>query len=290
MWVLYAALSAVAAGFTTIFLKKGVETTNTDVALALRTLVVFIFSIIIVTIAGSYKEIFDIDLKTWVFLILSGLSTGICWYTYYKALHYGDVKNVSPISKSSLVLTIIFSFIFLKEEITLQKIIGLIIISLGMYYIIDYKKADNEEDSKSNNKWIIYAVVSLIFSSLTTIFGKIGIDNVDSNLGSAIRTLVVVVAAWAMMFIKKDYKEIKNVNKSEIKYIILAGIAGGTSWLLYYKALQEGITSAVAAIDKLSVLVAVVLSYFIFNEKMNKKEALGLILILIGTIGLAFKL
>lgn len=287
MWIVYASLSAIAAGITTIFLKKGVRTTNTSVALALRTLVVLIFSIIIVAIVGSQGQIYLIDRKTWLFLVLSGLSTGAGWYYYYKALQIGNVKNVSPLSKSSLVLTIILSFIFLNEEISLIKLLSLIIITIGTYYIIDYKKTDVE---KSNNKWIIYAMLSLIFSALTPIFGKIGIENVESNLGSAIRTFVVVIAAWLLVFIKKDYKEIKNVDKSEIKFIVLAGITGGSSWLLYYKALQDGPTSAVAAIDKLSVLVAVVLSYFIFNEKMKAKEVIGLLLILIGTIGLAFKI
>lgn len=287
MWIIYATLSAVAAGITTIFLKKGVRTTNTSVALALRTLVVFLFSIIIVIIVGSFNEIYSIDKKTWIFLILSGLSTGAGWYYYYKALQIGNVKNVSPLSKSSLVLTIILSFIFLNEEITLLKLISLIIITIGTYYIIDYKKTGEEN---KNNKWILYAMLSLIFSALTPIFGKVGIENVESNLGSAIRTLVVLIAAWLLMVIKKDYKEIKNVDKAEIKFIVIAGITGGSSWLLYYKALQTGITSAVAAIDKLSVLVAVVLSYFIFNEKMKVKEVIGLMLILIGTIGLAFKI
>lgn len=288
MWIVYAVLSAIAAGITTIFLKKGIHTTNTNVALALRTLVVLIFSIVIVLIIGSYKEIYYINTKTWVFLILSGFSTGAGWYYYYKALQIGNVKNVSPLSKSSLVLTIILSFILLNEKITLLKIISLIIITLGTYYIIDYKKT--EEKKENNNKWIIYALLSLIFSALTPIFGKIGIENVESNLGTSIRVFVVVISAWLILFIKKKYKEIKNINKSEIKYIIISGITGGSSWLLYYKALQNGITSAVAAIDKLSVLVAVILSYFIFNEKMKVKEVIGLILILIGTIGLAFKI
>ena len=278
MWIVYASLSAIAAGITTIFLKKGVRTTNTSVALALRTLIVLIFSIIIVAIVGSQGQIYLIDKKTWLFLVLSGLSTGAGWYYYYKALQIGNVKNVSPLSKSSLVLTIILSFILLNEEISLQKLISLIIITIGTYYIIDYKKTDDE---KSNNKWIIYAMISVIFSALTPIFGKVGIENVESNLGSAIRTFVVVIAAWLLVVIKKEYKEIKNVDKS---------ITGGSSWLLYYKALQDGPTSAVAAIDKLSVLVAVVLSYFIFNEKMKAKEVIGLLLILVGTIGLAFKL
>ena len=288
MWIVYAVLSAIAAGITTIFLKKGIHTTNTNVALALRTIVVLIFSIVIVLIIGSYKEIYYINTKTWVFLILSGFSTGASWYYYYKALQIGNVKNVSPLSKSSLVLTIILSFILLNEKITLLKIISLIIITLGTYYIIDYKKT--EEKKENNNKWIIYALLSLIFSALTPIFGKIGIENVESNLGTSIRVFVVVISAWLILFIKKEYKEIKNINKSEIKYIIISGITGGSSWLLYYKALQNGITSAVAAIDKLSVLVAVILSYFIFNEKMKVKEVIGLILILIGTIGLAFKI
>ncbi len=288
MWILYAGLSALCAGVTTIFLKKGVQTTNTNAALALRTVVVLIFSIIIVFIAGSQNQIINIDIKTWIFLILSGFSTGAGWYYYYKALQSGNVNKVSPISKSSLVLTILFSFIFLQEEITACKIFGLIFIAAGTYFMVDYKKSKNK--NKENNKWLIYALLSLLFSALTPIFGKVGIENVESNLGSAIRTFVVVVAAWILLFIKKDFKELKNINKAEIKFIILSGITGGSSWLLYYKALQDGTTSAVAAIDKLSILVAVILSYFIFNEKMNRKTIFGLMLIFAGTIGLALKI
>lgn len=287
MWILYAAASAVFAGVTTIFLKKGVHTTNTNAALALRTIVIFVFSIIIVLITGSQNQIYTIKNKTWIFLILSGLSTGAGWYYYYKALQFGNVNKVSPLSKSSLVLTILLSFIFLNEEINAGKLFSIIVITIGTYFIIDYKKSKSE--NADNNKWLIYAVLSLLFSAVTPIFGKIGIDEIESNLGSAIRTFVVVIAAWLILFIKKDYKEFKNVNKSEIKFIILSGITGGSSWLLYYKALQDGVTSAVAAIDKLSLLVAIILSYFIFDEKMNKKTVLGLILILAGTIGLAVK-
>ncbi len=287
MWILYAAASAVFAGVTTIFLKKGVHTTNTNAALALRTIVIFVFSIIIVLITGSQNQIYTIKNKTWIFLILSGLSTGAGWYYYYKALQFGNVNKVSPLSKSSLVLTILLSFIFLNEEINAGKLFSIIVITIGTYFIIDYKKSKSE--NADNNIWLIYAVLSLLFSALTPIFGKIGIDEIESNLGSAIRTFVVVIAAWLILFIKKDYKEFKNVNKSEIKFIILSGITGGSSWLLYYKALQDGVTSAVAAIDKLSLLVAIILSYFIFDEKMNKKTVLGLILILAGTTGLAVK-
>lgn len=288
MWILYAAASAACAGVTTIFLKKGVHTTNTNIALALRTVVIFIFSIIIVLITGSHNQIYSIESKTLLFLILSGLSTGAGWYYYYKALQFGNVNKVSPLSKGSLVLTILLSFIFLHEEITANKMFGVIVITIGTYFMIDYKK--NKSEDTNNNKWIIYALLSLLFSALTPIFGKAGIDNIESNLGSAVRTFVVVIAAWLILFIKKDFKEFKNINKSEVKFIVFSGISGGSSWLLYYKALQTGITSAVAAIDKLSLLVAIILSYFIFDEKMNKKTILGLILILAGTIGLAVKI
>lgn len=288
MWILYAAASAVCAGVTTIFLKKGVHTTNTNIALALRTVVIFIFSIIIVLITGSHNQIYSIESKTLLFLILSGLSTSAGWYYYYKALQFGNVNKVSPLSKGSLVLTILLSFIFLHEEITANKMFGVIVITIGTYFMIDYKK--NKSEDTNNNKWIIYALLSLLFSALTPIFGKAGIDNIESNLGSAVRTFVVVIAAWLILFIKKDFKEFKNINKSEVKFIVFSGISGGSSWLLYYKALQTGITSAVAAIDKLSLLVAIILSYFIFDEKMNKKTILGLILILTGTIGLAVKI
>ena len=288
MWILYAAASAVCAGVTTIFLKKGVHTTNTNIALALRTVVIFIFSIIIVLITGSQNQIYSIESKTLLFLILSGLSTGAGWYYYYKALQFGNVNKVSPLSKGSLVLTILLSFIFLHEEITANKMFGVIVITIGTYFMIDYKK--NKSEDTDNNKWIIYALLSLLFSALTPIFGKAGINNIESNLGSAVRTFVVVIAAIIILIVKNEVSEFKNINKSEIKYIIISGITGGSSWLLYYKALQTGITSAVSAIDKLSLLVAIILSYFIFDEKMNKKTILGLILILTGTIGLAVKI
>ncbi len=286
MWILFAFGSALFAGLTSILAKCGIKNTDSNVATALRTIVVLIFSWIMVFIAGSHNTLSDISSKTLIFLILSGISTGASWLCYFRALQIGDVNKVTSIDKSSTILTMLMAFILLGEEITLIKGIAMILIGVGTYLMIT--KKENVVVNNKNNTWFIYALGSAIFASLTSILGKIGIEGVDSTLGTAIRTIVVLIMAWIVVFVTKKQNTIKDIDKNSWIFLFLSGLATGGSWLCYYKALQTGPASVVVPIDKLSILVTIAFSYIIFKEKLNKKSSLGLLLIIIGTLSLLF--
>ena len=287
MWVLFAFASAFFAGVTSILAKIGVKDVDSHVATAIRTIIVLIFSWIMVFIIGSQSTIVNIDGKTFLFLILSGLSTGGSWLCYFKALQLGDVNKVVPIDKSSTILTMILAFIFLNEKITINMVIGMIGIAIGTYLMI--QKKEKAEKIVKRKAWLIYALLSALFASLTSILGKVGIENVESNLGTAIRTIVVLVMAWIIVFATKKQRDIKKIDKRSLIFLILSGVATGASWLCYYKALQDGLASIVVPIDKLSILVAVLFAYIFLKEKLSKKSLLGLILIVVGTLLLLVK-
>lgn len=278
MWLVYACGSALFAGITSILAKCGIKKTDSTVATALRTIVVLTFAWIMVFIVGSQNQINTISMKSLIFLILSGLSTGASWLCYFYALSKGPIDKVVPIDKSSTVLTIILAFIFLQESISFLKVICILLIGLGTYLMID--KKGNQEDFHEN-KWLLAAFGSAISASLTAILGKVGIEGVESNLGTALRTCVVLVMAWMMVGVQK-----KKVTfyKNELIFLVLSGIATGASWLCYYKALQTGPASVVVPIDKLSILVTILFSYLVFKEKLSKKSLLGLILLVLGTL------
>ena len=286
MWIVFAFGAALFAGLTSILAKCGIKNTDSNVATALRTIVVLIFSWIMVFISGSQSTLTSINTKTLVFLILSGIATGASWLCYFKALQIGDVNKVTPIDKSSTILTMIMAFILLGEEITLIKAIAMVLISTGTYLMIT--KKENVKVEKKNNAWLIYALGSAIFASLTSILGKIGIEGIDSKLGTAIRTIVVLIMAWIVVFVTKKQNTIRNIDKSSWIFLFLSGLATGGSWLCYYRALQTGPASVVVPIDKLSILVTIAFSYIVFKEKLNKKSALGLLLIVMGTLSLLF--
>ena len=284
MWILYAFGSALFAGLTSILAKCGIKKTDSTVATALRTIIVLIMSFIMVIIVGSGNTLTSIGAKTWIFLVLSGLATGCSWLCYFKALHLGDVNNVVPVDKSSTIFTIILAFIFLQEELTWIKAACVIIIAIGTYMMIQKKEETKKETFKRS--WLIYAFLSAIFAALTSILGKIGIDGVESNLGTTIRTAVVLVMAWIVVFASGKGEKIKETPKSELGFICLSGLATGGSWLCYYKALQDGLASVVVPIDKLSIVVTVAFSYFVFGEKLTQRSATGLVLIVVGTLGM----
>ena len=286
MWIVFAFGAALFAGLTSILAKCGIKNTDSNVATALRTIVVLIFSWIMVFISGSQSTLTSINTKTLVFLILSGIATGASWLCYFKALQIGDVNKVTPIDKSSTILTMIMAFILLGEEITLIKTIAMILIATWTYLMI--AKKENVKIEKKNNAWLIYALGSAIFASLTSILGKIGIEGIDSTLGTAIRTIVVLIMAWIVVFVTKKQNTIRNIDKSSWIFLFLSGLATGGSWLCYYRALQTGPASVVVPIDKLSILVTIAFSYIVFKEKLNKKSALGLLLIVMGTLSLLF--
>ncbi|MFR4231044.1 EamA family transporter [Clostridium sp.] len=287
MWVLFAFASAFFAGVTSILAKIGVKDVDSHVATAIRTIIVLIFSWIMVFIIGSQSTIVNIDGKTFLFLILSGLSTGGSWLCYFKALQLGDVNKVVPIDKSSTILTMILAFIFLNEKITINMVIGMIGIAIGTYLMI--QKKEKAEKIVKRKAWLIYALLSALFASLTSILGKVGIENVESNLGTAIRTIVVLVMAWIIVFATKKQRDIKKIDKRSLIFLILSGVATGASWLCYYKALQDGLASIVVPIDKLSILVTILFAYIFLKEKLSKKSLLGLILIVVGTLLLLVK-
>ena len=282
MWFGFAVGSAFFAGITSILAKCGIKRTDSDVATAIRTIVVLIFAWIMVVVTGTGSVITSISARTMTFLILSGIATGASWLCYFKALQLGDVNKVVPIDKSSTVLTILLAFIILGENISVWKLIGIIGIGAGTFLMI--QKKDSAGEKKTEKGWFIYAVLSAVFASLTSILGKIGISGVDSNLGTAIRTVVVLFMAWIVVFVKGKQCEVKKVEKKELVYIVLSGIATGSSWLCYYRALQTGPASVIVPIDKLSILISIAFSYVVFKEKLSKKAFAGLVLIVAGTL------
>lgn len=284
MWMVYALGSSFFAGITAILAKCGIKKTDSDVATAIRTMVVLAFSWLMVFVTGSIGGITDLSGRTLLFLVLSGLATGASWLCYFHALQNGDVNKVVPIDKSSTVLTILLALIFLGEGLSMEKAVCMVLIGAGTMLMINRKESEKKEEKKD---WMIYAVLSAVFASLTAILGKIGIQGVDSNLGTAIRTTVVLFMAWMMVLVKGKLPQLKNIEKKELGFIAVSGLATGASWLCYYRALKDGPASVVVPVDKLSILVTVIFSWAVFHEKLNRKAILGLVSIIAGTIWMA---
>ncbi|MEG0276134.1 MAG: EamA family transporter [Coprobacillus sp.] len=281
MWIIFAFGSAFFAGITSILAKCGIRHTDSHVATAIRTIVVFFFSWIMVGIVGSFESIKDISLTTFLFLVLSGLSTGASWLFYFKSLQLGHINKVAAVDKMSVILTIILSLFIFQETINVYKLLGMISMGVGTYLMLEKKDIQN---TKKDNRWLIYALLSVVFASLTTILGKLGITSIESNLGTALRTGVVLIMAWVVVFVTHKENTIRNIPKKEYLYICLSGLATGASWLCFYKALQDGPASLVVPIDKLSILFTVLFSYLIFHEKIYRQSFVGLSLIVIGTL------
>lgn len=286
LWIIAAVLSAVFAGLTSILAKCGIKKTDSDLATALRTIAVLIFSWIMVFVVGSQSMITQISTRSLIFLVLSGLATGGSWICYFKALSMGDINKVVPIDKSSTVLTVLLAIICFGETANLAvKLIATAILAVGILLMVEKKKSEQKAEG---NAYIIYAILSAVFSALTSILAKIGISGVESNLGTAIRTGVVLIMAWVIVFARKKQKQLKSIDKKELVFITLSGIATGASWLCYYYAIQNGEVSVVVPIDKLSILVTVTFSYIVFKEKLSKKAFLGLALMVAGTLLMTF--
>lgn len=282
MWIVVAFGSAFFAGVTSILAKCGIRKTDSTVATAIRTIVVLIFSWLMVFVVGSQKQIGRIEGKTLLFLVLSGLATGASWLCYFKALQLGDINKVVPIDKSSTILTILLAFLFLHEAVSLPKIIGVVLIAIGTFLMIE--KRDVNPGQAKGKGWLLYAVGAAVFASLTSILGKVGISGVESNLGTAIRTVVVLAMSWVMVFATGKQKTVRNIPKKELGFICLSGLATGASWLCYYRALQDGLASVVVPIDKLSILVTILFSYLVFQERLSKRAFVGLLAIVVGTL------
>lgn len=285
MWLTAAVFSAVFAALTAILAKCGIRKTDSDVATAIRTAVVLVFSWIMVFISGSAGSISQISAKSLIFLTLSGIATGASWICYFKALSLGDVNKVVPIDKSSTVLTVLLAIIcFGETEHLAVKLIGTALLGVGTLLMVEKKQTEN---SASGKGYLLYAVGSAVFAAATSILAKVGISGVESNLATAIRTAVVLVMAWLIVIIKGKLPQLKTLDKKELGFIALSGLATGGSWLCYYYAIQNGVVSVVVPIDKMSLLPTVIFSYFVFKEKLSKKATLGLALMLAGTLAMA---
>lgn len=288
MWVLFAFGSAFFAGITAILAKVGIRNTDSDTATAIRTVVVLLFSWLMAWISGSIGQLSSVSAKTWLFLALSGLATGASWLCYFRALQLGDVNKVAPIDKSSTVLTMLLAFLFLGESLTWLKAAAMALIGAGAYLMIQRKRetvsAAEGAKPRKNPAWLLYALGSAVFASLTAILGKIGIEGVDSTLGTAIRTGVVLVMAWAIVFGRGKQKTIRQIDGHSYLFLILSGFATGGSWLCYYRALQTGPASVVVPIDKLSILVSILFARIAFHERLTVKAGAGLAMIVAGTL------
>lgn len=280
MWLLYAVGSALFAGLTSILAKCGIRKTDSTVATAIRTIIVLIFAWVMVFVVGSQGTIASIPARSLAFLGLSGLATGVSWLCYFYALQRGPIDKVVPIDKSSTVMTILLAALLLGESVTLTRGIGVVLIAVGTFLMIEKRGGVQKEE----NGWMLAAFGSAIFAALTSILGKVGITGVESNLGTALRTGVVLIMAWVMVFVQGKQGQVKAVPKNELGFICLSGLATGASWLCYYKALQLGPASLVAPIDKLSILVTVLFSYIVFHERLSRKALTGLAVLVAGTL------
>lgn len=282
MWLLYAAGSAFFAGVTAVLAKCGIRRTDSTVATALRTCVVLVMAWVMVPVSGQWQGMYTLSGQTLLFLVLSGLCTGASWLCYFKALQIGDINRVVPVDKTSTVLTILLALLFLGEGITFLKTAAMVLILAGTWLMIEKKQS--REPVSAGRGWFWYAAGSAVFASLTSILGKVGVSGIGSNLGTAIRTTVVLVMAWAMVFVTGKEKEVRTVPRRELVFLGLSGLATGASWLCYYRALQDGPASVVAPVDKLSILVTVAFSFLVFGEKLSRKAVLGLALNVAGTL------
>lgn len=282
MWIVFAFGSAFFAGLTSILAKCGIKKTDSTVATAIRTVIVLIFSWLMVFMTGVQRQIGSVSQKAMLFLILSGLATGASWLCYFKALQRGSINKVIAIDKFSAVLTVLLALVFLREPIRPATAAGVMLIAGGTLLMIE--KTDGVSRGTKEKSWLFYAVLSAFFAAITAILGKIGISDIPSNLGTAIRTGVVLVMAWVMVFAAGKQKDVREVPKKELGFICLSGLATGASWLCYYKALQDGLASIVVPIDKLSILVTAASSYLVFGERLSKKNAAGLLCIVAGTL------
>lgn len=280
MWIFFAILAAIFSGLTTVFAKVGVSKANSTLVSGLRTIVIMIFSILVFLFLGNGFK--NIDLKTIIFIVLSGITTALLWICYFKALSLADVSMVTPIDKLSIVITLILSYIFFKEKITIIKVISMICMIGGTFLMVN-----NDKENKENN-WIIFAFLTAVFTSLATILGKMGINNINPNLGTMLRTIVILVIIWGVIIIKKEYIDLRKITKRNILFIILSGISTGISWLFYFMSLKDGEVSIVFPVEKLSAAVAILISIIFLKEKLDKKGILGFVSIILGTLLLIF--
>lgn len=283
MWIIMALLSALFAGMTAILSKIGVRNTDSTIATAIRTTVVLVFSWILVFARGLQTQLGSISAHSYLFLIISGFCTGASWMCYFHALKLGTVNQVTPVDKSSTVLTMLLAFIFLGEPIGWLKALAIALISAGTLMMIERRPDAAQGGEPQKRTWLVYAGLSAVFAALTAILGKVGIQGVPSDLGTAVRTIVVLAMAWAMVFVTDKQSQLKQMDKRDMKFIILSGIATGLSWLCYYRALQDGYASVVVPLDKLSIVVTIAFSAIFLKERLSRRALIGFVLLVGGT-------
>jgi bacterial/archaeal transporter family protein len=282
MSIVLALLAALFASITAILAKVGIENVNSNLATAIRTIVVLLMAFLIVIITGQLDNITQISTSALWFILFSGLATGFSWLFFFKALAIGDVSKVVPIDKSSVVLTIIFSILVLGEPAEPLVLAGGAIIAIGTFILIG--KNEEKKRFSGSQQYIVYAILAAVFAALTSILAKIGMEDVDSNLATFLRTIVILIFAWAIVFFQGTHKKLKSISKKGYLFLVLSGVATGLSWLCYFAALAMGKVSIVAPIDKFSVVLTMVLSFTILKEKAAKHTIIGGIVITVGTI------
>ncbi len=283
-WILAAAASAFFAGITSILAKCGLSKTDSDVATALRTLVVLVFAWAMVAVVGSGGTIAQITPWSWLFLALSGLATGGSWICYFKALSLGDVNKVVPIDKSSTIMAVLLAIVLFGETSHLAvKLVGTAVIAVGTFMMIERKRGSSDGQ---NHVWLVYALLAAVFAALTSVLAKVGIDGVESNLATAVRTCFVLVMAWAIVVGKGKLSQVRHVDARELGFLVASGIATGASWLFFYYAISAGQVSVVVQIDKLSILISIAFAWIVFKERLTPKSGAGLALIVAGTLAM----
>ncbi len=285
MWIGYALGSAFFAGIVAILAKIGIRNTSSNVATAIRTVVVLIVAWLMVLVVGSAGTLSSVSTRTLLFLALSGLATGASWLCYFRALQLGPVNKVAAVDKSSLILTVLLGIIVFGETTNLlTKLLGITAIGIGTYLMIQH--ANGTVLDSADRTWLIYAALSAVFASLTAVLAKAGITGIESNLGTALRTCVVLMMAWVVVFVAGEQSQVRGIPRRDLIFICLSGVATGASWLCFYRALQEGPVSAVIPIDKLSILVTVAFAFVVFGERLTRRGAVGLTLIVAGTLAM----
>lgn len=282
MWILFAVGSAFFAGATSVLAKAGIKSVSSDFATAFRTGVVLIFSWLMVFVVGCQNAVSTITPRALVFLALSGAATGLSWLCYFKALSIGNLSKVVAVDKSSTFLTILLALIFFREPFHWLTGLGIAVMIAGTALMLE--KGDAK---KGERGWLFYAAGSAVFAALQSILGKVGVQDMDSTLATALRTVVVLVFAWAIVLGKKEGGDWKKMTRRDAVLLVLSGITTGASWLCYYRALQTGRASVVVPIDKCSMLFAVALSAIFLNEKQTRRSLLALALVVAGTLMIA---
>lgn len=282
-WLVYAILGSLFGGVNAVLAKVGIKGVNSHLATAVRTVIIVIFSWLVVFIGDVQTELADVSGRTWVFLIASGLATGASWLCFFYALKFGTVSNVSPLKKSSTVLTIMLAFLILGEQVGLAQIIGMVLITAGTVLMLKKKEGSKGQDEGGGN-WLLFGLLAAIFASLRTILGAIGIADVEANLGNAIRVVVVLVASWVIVLLTGNQKGIKEISKKSWLFLMLSGLATGGAWLFFFRALQIGPASVVVPIDKLSIILNILFARLFLGEKQSPKRLAGLTCLVIGTL------